>query len=367
MRQGRIIADTFLLQRQLLNESTGPIWRALDQSAGRLVRLHFPPEPFFRDRIALARLHEQFDTLRTFEHPHVVSPERIIRTEDNRVLIVSRYVDGPTLSEYASQWIEAEGEFPFHLILDVLRPIASALDKAHDRGLAHLALSPSRIVVSRAEGVQLHDFRSIDLIREQRVGADPDYDPDRLTELRYLAPEQHPDKVVYRLTGDSDASGSDRFPADRYSLGLIAGALFFGGKEGRVKDASGRAFVERFYEDPIRALPEKLPKQIADSFRRMLNPVPEGRFPSCGAFLDSLADRASATPSPEHAARAREPRIRRDVFCSFEQIRRQTLASDAGRVGRFIRRERRLRRLLTACKSLVVLVGIAFLVYWLMG
>ena len=67
-------------------------------------------------------------------------------SENNTIYIIMEYVDGVTLSAYVK---EHGGKLSFAEALELLEPIAVALDKLHEAGVVHRAEKPETIKVRR--------------------------------------------------------------------------------------------------------------------------------------------------------------------------------------------------------------------------
>lgn len=65
---------------------------------------------------------------------------------NNTVYIVMEYVDGQTLSAYVK---ERGGKLSFAETIELLEPIAAALDKLHESGVVHRDVKPDNIMVRR--------------------------------------------------------------------------------------------------------------------------------------------------------------------------------------------------------------------------
>ncbi|MDR2117248.1 MAG: protein kinase [Planctomycetaceae bacterium] len=279
MQPGQLILGEFLLQRLVSNYQTGEVWRALEVRVGRLVLLHFIPEPFRANGAAMQRLRRHFIALRQWRHPHIVLVDRLVEQSECGAFFVSRFVEGPLLNEYAAQWIQAEGRFPFHLIFDILRPVAVALDEAGTQNLAHRSLSHRMIVVSPTEGIQIQGFDLPGIIRE---GLNI---PDDFETIRYLAPEQ----ILNRKAGVL----SDQYALAMIVAELLANKVLFTAdniEELRTKILTTQPPLLQNYCESVNA-----------SLQRALHRDPSVRFPSCIHFLDGLSGSMVVDFPPSYA------------------------------------------------------------------
>jgi serine/threonine protein kinase len=267
MQSGQLILGEFLLQRMMSQHHTGEVWRALEINVGQLVLLRFIPESLRTYDAAMKRLKRHFAALQQWKHPNIVPVDRLIEQSEYGAFFVSRFVEGLSLDEYAAQWIRAEGRFPFHLIFDVLKPVASALDEAKTQNLVHRSLSHRMIVVSPTEGIQIQGFDLPGVIRESLNV------PDDAETLRYLAPEQ----ILNRKAG---------MLSDQYAFAMIVAELLANKKLFTADN------VEELRTKILTIPPPMLPNHhnnINASLQRALHRDPSVRFPSCTNFLDGLS------------------------------------------------------------------------------
>jgi serine/threonine protein kinase len=267
MQSGQLILGEFLLQRLVSNHQTGEVWRALEIKVGRLVLLRFIPESFRNFDPAMKRLQQHLMTIQQWKHPNIVPFDRLVEQSEGGAFLVSRFVEGLLLNEYAAQWIQAEGQFPFRLIFDILRPVAVALDEAKAKNLAHRSLSQQMIVVSLTEGVQIQGFDLPGIIRESLNL------PDDAETIRYFAPEQ----ILNRK--------SNAF-SDQYSFAMIVAELL----------ANKILFTANNAEELRTKILTTSPPMLSNcrdcvnaSLQRAFYREPSVRFPSCVQFLDGLS------------------------------------------------------------------------------
>ena len=133
-------------------------------------------------------------------HPNLVTIFDTLSGEDG-VLIVMEYVRGRPLSEL----VPPEGMDPRRL-LEILRPVASALDYAHEHGVVHRDVKPANILIAEDRRVKLVDLGTATAGHLTQITAENEI----VGTLAYIAPE--------RLAGESAGEP----PADVYSLAVLA-------------------------------------------------------------------------------------------------------------------------------------------------
>ena len=91
------------------------------------------------------------------KHPNVVTVIDCGTLDNGQPYWVMEYLDGKDLGEFLSE----KGTIDYNRMLEIARPVCSALNAAHQAGLVHLDIKPSNIFLSRKgdqEVVKLIDF-----------------------------------------------------------------------------------------------------------------------------------------------------------------------------------------------------------------
>ncbi|MFZ2109827.1 MAG: AAA family ATPase [Roseiarcus sp.] len=201
---------------QVLSEDGEPIFcRAsrLDANGGRntvlaaLVTAEDPP-PYILDRLA-----HEYGLKDELDNSWAVRPLELVR-EHGRTMLVLEDPGGEPLGRLLGAPMELER------FLRLALSIATALGKAHQRGLVHKDIKPANIFVNTANGnVRLTGFGIASQLPRERQALEP---PETIAgTLAYMAPEQ---------TGRMNRSIDSR--SDLYSLGvtfyqMLTGALPF--------------------------------------------------------------------------------------------------------------------------------------------
>src|SRR5437016_2347197 len=135
----------------LLERPPGPIvYRARDADE-RPVALKVVARP--QVGAAEDRFHAAADAAAQLDHPHIVPVYRHGATE-NFLWCATKYVDGRSLASM----LETAGPLELTACLRIFEQVASALDYAHRRGVAHGALTPDCILVDANEWALVGDF-----------------------------------------------------------------------------------------------------------------------------------------------------------------------------------------------------------------
>jgi eukaryotic-like serine/threonine-protein kinase len=215
-------------------------------------------------------------------HPNLVTIFDTLSGEDG-VLIVMEYVRGRPLSEL----VGPEGMDPRRL-LEILRPVASALDYAHEHGVVHRDVKPANILIAEDRRVKLVDLGTATAGHLTQITAENEI----VGTLAYLAPE--------RLAGESVGEP----PADVYSLAVLAFEGLTGRQPHRADTPS--ELLDQVLHDPPpdvnEAWPQALPR-LGRVLMQGMDPDPSRRQASAGALVRDLE---AALPS---VGTARPPTI----------------------------------------------------------
>ena len=167
----------------------------------------------------------------------------------------------------------------------LLRPVAAALDYAHQQGIIHGALKPGNILIARTGQVLLVDLGIAQLLPRGSsllMAATGRY----YGTPEYLSPEQ-----AHGLALDEQT--------DEYALGIILYEALVGRPPFRAEspDDTPRAVAARHITaapPPPRLLNPDLSVAVEQVLLRALAKDPERRFPTCSDLVETLAEAGGA-------------------------------------------------------------------------
>ncbi len=177
------------------------VYRARDTALGRVVAVKVLDPALSEDPVAVERFNREAVTAAGLQHPNIVAIYDV-RQEGPYHYIAMRYVPGETLRDI----ITRDAPLKLSRVVQLLRPVALALDYAHQMGIVHRDIKPGNIIVNpQSSDVALTDFgiaRAQDQTHLTAVGM-------VMGTADYLSPEQ--------VRGEEATASSDN-----YALGIVA-------------------------------------------------------------------------------------------------------------------------------------------------
>lgn len=264
------------------------VYRARQENLGRDVALKMLSSTLAFDPGFLARFHQEAHSVASLQHPAILVIHDVGAFQEQPYL-VTEFIEGGTLVKYLGT------PQPLGTVVQLLGPIASALDHAHARGILHRDVKPANILLRQDGGPVLADFGLAVAAEANR----------RLTRTgltmgtpEYMAPEQ------------ATQPSSSLTPAvDRYSLAVIAYELLTGRVpfEGPTPVAVVMAQVTQA-PPPPRALNPALALGLDAVLLSGLAKEPDHRYPSATAYIQALVATANAD-APEAMNAALPPTV----------------------------------------------------------
>ena len=217
--------------RELGHGGFGIVYLALDEQLLRQVAVKVPYErltkaEFSRDDwLAEARI------VASLDHPHIVPVYDVGSNPECPAYIVSKLIDGSSLSDAV-----AKQRLPIGESVRIVIAMAEALHYAHTRGLVHRDVKPGNVMLDKEGHAYLNDFGLA--LREAQYGTQDDR---MLGTLQYMSPEQ--------ARGEGHLVDGR---ADIFSLGVVLYELLTG----------TRPFNGRTYSDVLRAVTSHDPRPL---------------------------------------------------------------------------------------------------------
>lgn len=264
--------DHYRIQAKLGAGGMGSVYRAEHAALGRvhalkvlqgavLARDHDASERFLREARAAARI----------RHPNIVDVFDFGYLRDGRPYFVMELLSGTSLGDLIDR-----GALPPDQAVAIARQLGSALSAAHERGVVHADVTPSNVLVTEGEAleVKLVDFGLAELLDVER-SADPAAEYVLGTPC-YISPEQ------IRGQGATELS-------DQYSLAIVLYEMLSGHPP--FQDKNVRELCLKHIRDPVpevTSIHGPLPPEVNLLLQRALQKQPGQRYPSIRAFLLDL-------------------------------------------------------------------------------
>jgi len=221
----------------------------------------------------LARVNREAKAAGRLNHPNIVTIYDVIR-ENELTFIVMQYVDGQTLQGL----IESGKSFAPREVVGILKPVAEALDYAHENGIIHRDIKPANILIDRSGKPFLADFGVARMEASTLTGTGA-----TIGTLSYMSPEQ-----VMGKTADGRA--------DFFALGVICYELLTGQKPFAGDNLSTIVYkIVHEEPPPIKDFKQDLPRGYEDVIRRALAKKPEDRYQTGREMIHDLQDPENLT------------------------------------------------------------------------
>jgi serine/threonine-protein kinase len=243
------------------------VFKAYQPALERYVAIKVLPGFYAEDPSFLERFRQEARTVSQLRHPNILSVFDF-GEQDGVTYMVGEFLPGGTLERLLGRPLSV-GQ-----AIELLRPIASALDYAHGRGMVHRDVKPSNILLAEDGTPVLSDFGVARIV----AGAT------RLTATgvavgtpAYMAPEQ--------AAGDSTTSASDR-----YALGIVLFEMLTGRTPFQAETPVAVALAHIHKPLPLpRSLNPALPEAVEAVLLKALAKEPGERYESAAAMMAALA------------------------------------------------------------------------------
>ena len=274
-----LVQDRYRVEREIGHGGMAQVYLAEELQHHRPVAIKILLED-----LAYAIGHDRFlrevDVAAQLGHPNILplldsGTVPATGTHPARPYFVMPFVEGESLKQRM-----ARDPMSLREVLDVVRPVAAALDHAHARGIVHRDVKPANILLTGGTAV-VADFGIARALNRSVVET-------TLTETgliigtpAYMSPEQ----------GGTGETVDIR--TDIYALGCVVYEML-AGRPPFVAD-NALAVLARHRLDPPPPLDEArpdLPLGVAAAVHRALAKPPERRFATAGAFADALREAA---------------------------------------------------------------------------
>jgi serine/threonine-protein kinase len=252
------------------------VYKVWDSQRATYLAMKLLREDLAMDAIFLRRFRREAHALAQLQHPHIV---RFYSLEEDDLLafILMDYIDGTTLRHEIRA---ARHPLPLGRVLEVMRPVCSALHFAHQQGMIHCDMKPSNVMLHKNGTILIADFGLAHMTEAAAtsvlmLGGGT---------LGYIAPEQ--------ARGEKPT-----VQTDIYALGIVLFEMLSGGERpftGEASDRVGTAHEMVLWEQLNLAPPSlrrwnpDIGTQLDPIVQKCLAVAPTERYGSTLELLDAL-------------------------------------------------------------------------------
>lgn len=265
---GRLLGD-FRVQRLLGRGGMGEVYLAEQVSLRRPVALKVLRPELVADADFLRRFESEAMAVAPIHHPNLVSVIAIGEADGIR-FIAMEYVQGTNLRDH----LRKRGRLEVGACANIVRKVASALQRAADDGIVHRDVKPENVLLTKKGQVKVADFGLARVLGQEHHGVTKT--GMTLGTPLYMSPEQVQGKPADHRS-------------DIYSLGVMAHTMLTGQPPFRGETAMAIAYqhVHSNAAD-LRAIRPDVPEDLARLIERMMAKSPEDRFQSAGEIVREL-------------------------------------------------------------------------------
>jgi serine/threonine protein kinase len=257
------------------------VYRARDTQLDRLVALKELRSILLHDKEWVKRFRREARTIARLDHPRIVTIHDVGEVEE-RLFIVMRLVDGPSLEEL----ISTRGHFSWSEAVEVIIAVAEGLDYAHTQGILHRDLKPANILIDPERGPMLSDFGLAKLVGDSSMSMSASGTV--VGTPHYIAPE------VWE-------GQSTSWQSDIYAMGCILSEMLTGEKV--FKGETPPAVMMAHFRPPAlpKAWPAGVPPGVTSVLRTALAGRPVNRYATVNDMTKALLALSETAPQPGQA------------------------------------------------------------------
>ena len=276
------IGGRYRIEGRLATGGMGAIYHGEHIELGRKVAVKVLSEQCALNEQAVKRFHSEARASSVIDHPNVVDILDLGRLESGEPYLVMELLEGEDLADV----IAREAPMSLTRVVELLDPIAHALDAVHREGVLHRDIKPANIFVTTApDGSQHPKLLDFGLATLRESPSDDELTREGIVvgTPHYLSPEAAEGEAV-----------DER--ADVYSLGVVAFEMLTGLRPIEGDEAASLLYAK--VRAPAPTLSERSGARFGDALEqvvgRTLSRRPGNRPSSSCALIEEL--RAAGAP-----------------------------------------------------------------------
>lgn len=238
---------------------------------------------------ALARFEREAKIVARLEHPHIVQVYDFSEYNGQPYLVM-KFVEGESLKT-----VMHKSPLPVDETLRIMKPVADALDYAHQNGVLHRDIKPANILIEASGVPYLTDFG---LARIAQLGESSLSQDVMIGTPFYIAPEQ--------------AMGSKNIDSrsDIYSLGVVLYEMVTGRVPFNAETPYAVVHDHIYRELPLpSSINPRVAPEVDDVLIKALAKDPAQRYESAGAMIAAFEAAAGGTAPVQRATPQTRTRI----------------------------------------------------------
>ena len=264
------------IQAEIGRGGMGTVYRGYDRQLDRHVAVKVLAPHLLWEKAFVERFLREARAAARLKHPNIVTIHDVGQA-GGWYYFVMAYLEGQTLTQHVRQ----RGPLQPDEASAILRPLADALDYAHQRGLVHRDVKPDNIIVDREGRVTLTDFGIARAAQETRLTTTGAV----VGTPEYMSPEQAKGLAVSARS-------------DQYSLAVVAYEMLSG--QVPFEAESTLALLHKIAYDPpppVGPARSDLPAGVDSVLARALDKEPGTRYARVRDFVQALEEAfQGATP-----------------------------------------------------------------------
>jgi serine/threonine-protein kinase len=286
-------AGEYVIEQRLGRGSYGTVYRARQPVIGKVVAIKVLSAEHAFDANLVSRFIAEARAVNQIRHRNIIDIFSFGKLEDGRHYYVMEHLKGVNLAEH----LRRRGRLSLAEAVEILRPIADALDAAHAAGIIHRDVKPANVFLATDfDGTRLPKLLDFGLVKRSAEDGFKTVPGRILGTPNYMSPEQCLGASVDRRT-------------DIYSFGAMAYEMLVGHVP--FSDETLVEVIRRTVEEEA-SFPSMECSDLTVDIDRAIMPLlakdPAARPPSA-AFVVGALERAALSATTAHAPSANAPSL----------------------------------------------------------